>query len=56
MRLVGDYSLVVEGVMQDMLPFLVSKREPGHSKISKEEEQFEAYTCSYSIIFEVALM
>ena len=51
MRLVGDNSLVVEGVMQDMLPFLVPKREPGHSEISKEEEQLEAYTCSYSIVF-----
>ena len=51
MRLVGNNILIVEGVMQDMLPHLVPKWNPVHSEISKGEEQFEAFTSSYTNIF-----
>ena len=48
---VGNNTLIMEAVMQDRLANLVPKGELGYSEISEEEEQFKAYTSSYSIIF-----
>ena len=48
--LLGNNTLMVEGVMQDVLAYLGPKWDLGYAEISKEGVQFEAYISSYTII------
>ena len=47
--LLGNNTLIVEGVMQDVLAYLGPKWDLGYAEISKEGVQFEAYISSYTI-------